>query len=1113
MADHLVGLLSGPDSRQAGVLPSRLIDRPPEWLPETGGAAWEVWETVGDFLSDHDLPGGAAVHRQAIEAGSPERDRLQVKLALIAFNQGDDESAARMLGEVAPDCPLLEAARAYVGEDASAVEAAVTSERLTESEDSGLALFGVVMLRWAYYRLEDFDSAAAMLKRAVDRCPDMPWLLQYWRGLAAFAQGALAGADTSAGRDLLREAVDRGLEARDLFRAWDGPSHKAVVLTMDALLGLGEFQWAADLGSPRAEGGDATDSEADAPDVYKRLAQALQMLGRYSEIDTVRLDRISPTASEMVRAMQAHDLGDPAAIARMRRAVDKAGDDQTDLRAALWGLAQLGEVHEIAVRQVPATEAALFRGVAALRQDDFNESISVLACHRSASVLHSYYLAEAQHRADAAGEAINTLTTASEHFASEPFSVAILHKAAAEILIEQGKLEEAASMVKSAQALDVTRGLKRDLWTLLASIAERREDWTILERHARDWVRDFSEDDRAAWQVVYALHRQVENRQAWAYLTGRDLMPLDEDTALLYVAVCRGVDASGQAADSMLDLAEEYPHSERLTGEVLSALMIGIAELELTEQQSSRLEGQIPDFKARFPESGVFKQYTGERPEDIKKLMTAGDEETHQHLVRISSLVRYGCRPYGFLRSRMRPIREVPYAELLLSLAAGAITAIPTDASQRDRERRAARQALGSRVAVDTSVAALGIHAELDICRMDAAFSVVLVADELIIDARVTVEAAKRPRSAMLPYDLGLDGYTFMEIDDFQRAEAHTRAERAVQALSGIWTPCVPPDVNSSGAPDEAVETSSGTWRQIHSERLPIREDAAVAPDLFRPWDAAIGVAWQHQCPLWCDDLSLRFLAEALGVRTFGTWALYEVLTSEPGGSWLPEALEMKMNLLRAGVADVPITLPEFDRALDDSDGPDIAAARYLNRPTVWMTGGQTQPQTALTPTFHPGASSANQRTAKTINWYIRRCAELSRGPHKQRVPELLYAACHGLAAFYDPSKPEYASARLRIVSGLLAHTIIAVKEPRIASPPHGITQPTSDDPKTQHALSAGARLDAGDPEMVPSLLAAARYAANEIDPDVQQDPLPGTVLCLLEKAETTQTAAYPLTH
>ena len=106
----------------------------------------------------------------------------------------------------------------------------------------------------------------------------------------------------------------------------------------------------------------------------------------------------------------------------------------------------------------------------------------------------------------------------------------------------------------------------------------------------------------------------------------------------------------------------------------------------------------------------------------------------------------------------------------------------------------------------------------------------------------------------------------------------------------------------------------------------------------MRPWDASIRVALHRQCALWCDDLAMRRLAEHVGVATFGTWALYEALASAPAGAWLPPPTEMKMRLLRARIADVPITVPELVDATDRSAVLDFAVSAYLSRPLPWTS-------------------------------------------------------------------------------------------------------------------------------------------------------------------------------
>ena len=65
------------------------------------------------------------------------------------------------------------------------------------------------------------------------------------------------------------------------------------------------------------------------------------------------------------------------------------------------------------------------------------------------------------------------------------------------------------------------------------------------------------------------------------------------------------------------------------------------------------------------------------------------------------------------------------------------------------------RQSLEGTVAADTSVAVLRIHTGLDVERLGKAFKRVLVADELLVDARRVLHSADRMRSYILSYDPG----------------------------------------------------------------------------------------------------------------------------------------------------------------------------------------------------------------------------------------------------------------------------------------------------------------------------------------------------------------------
>ena len=116
----------------------------------------------------------------------------------------------------------------------------------------------------------------------------------------------------------------------------------------------------------------------------------------------------------------------------------------------------------------------------------------------------------------------------------------------------------------------------------------------------------------AGWTVVYALHRQMENAKAWAYLVGHELAPIDEHTAQLAIVVCGSVDAPEQDADRLLEIAGMFPDSESVSGMAIVALMAGGDRLTLSEQQRSRLQELANDFFARYPDSEILRSYSYE---------------------------------------------------------------------------------------------------------------------------------------------------------------------------------------------------------------------------------------------------------------------------------------------------------------------------------------------------------------------------------------------------------------------------------------------------------------------------------------------------------------------
>lgn len=994
-ADRLVELLSDPHSRRPGVL-SRLASSPRGWLAEAGYAAWEA---ISDFIDAHDLGGSDSTRQLAIEAGSPRTELYLIRHAITCAERGSKDRAKGLLAQVPSDHPLMPTARAVISDDPSAVVEAVRTAGLHEADDPDLARYCVATLLRAYLRLDRPDLATQVLRDANQRFPGHAWL-QFHQANTTIEMVDPTRLGSTECHDLLSEAVDLALRSRDLFRSWDGPSHHAVVVAMQALLAIDDAQRAADLATPPPIG-EATEVEAAAADVQAALAEAFLSLGRFGDIDALHLDGVEESQAALIRGMRAAGEGKESAPARFRRAVAQAADEPSRLRALYW-LASVGEIDEEALLQVSEPDAALFRGMAALHMGDFADAVHILLPFRHESPAHASYLARAQRKAVSIDDAVTTLTEAAEHL-----SAPSLLEQAAEMLFEERRLDEAVPLAMHALAQVPAKAARQRLARLLATISELRLDWVAMESYGRAVVRDSPQDEHAAWAVVFALYQQVKNQQAWTYLLAHDLVPFDEDTAQLAIVVCNVVDAPEQDAGPILEIASMYTDSEQVTGRAIAALMTGGERFRLSDAQRAQLRELTEDFLARFPDSDALRSISVEQPEDLLDIMgnlARADVETLGPLV---EQVQFGRLPYGVLRW----VRGLPYSELLLAMAAGCITAIPADEERLQRERRTAAAAVGTAITTDTSVVAVGIHAGLDLRRLATAFQTVLVGDELIFDARLAVITASQPVAAYASYDPVLRRATMSIVDEQQRAAMRERVERALQILEA--------------------------WQSVRSG--PLQPPDGAEEDNCRPWDASIRVALDRQCALWCDDLALRIAAESMGITTFGTWALYEALRSTPRGESLPQPLEMKALLLRARIADVPISLSELAEAAGQHDSPDEIVGAYLGRPLAWT-----------------------RSLTETTEWFLARVSGLAAEEHHQRVPGLLHAAAHGLGAAANAAR------RYDAIGALLAETIRRV----------------------------------ADPSTIPALLAASRYAVRQLDPGSEGDPLECAVQNLLSALE-----------
>ena len=941
-ADGLQRMLEQPASLVPGVLAHQVED-PPEWLIKAGHLAWEA---IAAFLHGHELPGGDAARRMAVRLGSPRGDLYRFRDALLAALDGNADHAEMLLREAVSDHPLHEATRALVAGDARTAITAVINSRACESQDPDVALNALLMLADAQRHLGQLDEARRVMERASHRFPDRGSLcLHQARLCIELAEQRRSEGIAPSG--LLESAVERGLEARDLYRRWGGPSAAAVATTTEALLMLDEPKKVCGLATPGPEG-QATEAEATDAAVVTNRAHALLMLDRHDELDDWDWDLIDASEGALMVAYQARGRGDPNAVELMRKALDDATDDSRRLMA-LHGLALFGELDEAALERIEGAEdqhKALIRAVASYHREDYVGAVQLLARHGLATSMHAQLLARAQHRLGETDDAVDTLGQAVEWLGD-----ASLHLVAVEILKESERLQAAEALALRALGGPMPRSDRRRLLCALVDIVQSRRDWLTMEQHARKLLEEFPDETMAIWAIVHSQLSRGDGLAAWRVIVEHDAKPFDKDSALWSIRAYLSAETTASSTERLLDIASEFAHDEEVAGGALMALMLRADDTQMTEAERSRFGAAFNGHFERFDEGRILRRFEFATVEDAVEMMESLTAEPSIEQLQFVSLVRLGQAPYGLLRW----LRMLPYAELLVGAAAGHLTAVSADDEERERERDAARSALGGVVAADTSVAAVAVRAEIPIHEGAAAFKRVLIADDLVTDARSAVVSASLPVAGSASNDPVAGG---LRLTDTQEQHAHHREK--VARLAEILQ----------------------RWRSVPSGGLAARWDDGTA-DLeaadLSPWDASLRVASNRQCALWCDDIALRRWARSEGITTFGTYALWEVLNSRTETSLSLELADLKGLLLREGIADVPLTWDELT-AIADADTTGRAALNFLARPASW---------------HHPPT---------TFQWYSERLGQAAASEDTSLVCGLLRAASVGFGTSVDPS-------------------------------------------------------------------------------------------------------------
>ncbi len=896
VAQDLLQMLEHPASLVPGVL-AQQIDDPPEWLKN---AEYLAWEAIAEFLNSHNLPGVSTSRREAIRLGSPRSDLYRLLEAKASADEGNNDHADFLLKEAGSSHPLYGAICAAVAGNSPKIREAVLASQAREHEDPDIALNAILLLAKAQTDLGQTNEALQVLKSASDRFPDRATL--YWLRAALsvdlFEQKQSKGAAPSG---LLESAVDCALEARNRFRSWKGPSAGAVETATDALLRLGRLERVCDLTTLSPEG-EATQHEAEAAAVIKNHAHALLTLNDLKALDKLDLELVDTSDSSLIRAFQARGQGDPNAIDLMRMAVKTASDDQ--LLMALHSLALFGEVDESGLERLTETDdeqKILIRATASYHREDYHQVVELLAQHHYVSPRHAELLARGQDGLNKIDEAIEILDEA--FYRHQDPTLRLL---AVEILSKCGRLEEAKSLALRALNTPISPSLKRRLRCNLVDIAKRLRDWQTMQESAQTLLDEFPKEAPIVWDLVHSHLSRGQGHDAWAAIVEYDAKPHDKISALSCIEAYELAEPDPPAAKRLIDIVSYFPNDENINASALRALIPKADGNQLANHEHYEVYKMAMNYRNNFKDNPKMRSFLIHSLEDYIEVLESYSAPLSTERDQAMHVVQLGHEPVGMLHQLDT---RVPYAELLLVV--DPLTAVSVNDDEREHEHNAAKNALGGQVAADTSVAAVAVLAELPIDEITKKFKTVLIAEDLLTDARKAPISPSRRSAVEVFKDPVTEEWIIYNLKEhlLHRSENLDRLSDILQK-----------------------------WRGVPSGYLNVRwgNQTKDAADNYS-WCASLRVASDHSCALWCDDVALRRWAQDKGIPTFGTYALWEVLISDKGTTIPLKIKDVKEKLLLANIADVPLTLDELENiAAKDASGQ--VACNFFARPTSWYS-------------------------------------------------------------------------------------------------------------------------------------------------------------------------------
>lgn len=870
-----------------------LISREPDWIEDS--RALEMWVAVGEFAASHMRHAEAALaFERAAELARPKQKSRWFARAAFAAAGSDDEAKARSLLTIARRQPgaeiaWIEVVEAAVGKDPQRILEATQKH----GHDEGLVDLIHATSLW---QLGKPEEALALLERILSSHPSHAMtggasLLMARLLVNRVVREPFGGRSFGDGE----RAMELALRARDIRRAWGGPSGEAAAVAAAAAFELHDYAAALRIALPPPQG-EATEEEAREDELSWLAAQsalasgepkyALELAGRI-ENQPRRL---------LVEAHSHQALGaEQSVVARLyRESLQAMPDDQVRFGSYL-GLAELGEwplpgFDEYAVRN--AEEAQLIHAEWELAEGKWEAAI---ARYRRIGTLRALHLSViAYHRWGKREEAINVLKEGARRFGRPE-----LRGEAARFLASEGRFEEALKEAESALAAAASTVTRKQLRRLVLQLSNKVGDWAAMAAHARAAIGEGFGDLDTRWAYVWALYYQREFEEADAALRQSPaLRARDEQEAILILQVIRQLAPDENAVTRILEVAEQFPASEDVSALAFAILVEATRELLLPEPIVERMQQLRDGFFERFPGTQKIVRIDASDPAELFDYVRRLSEPRSQALEDLLVQVQQAQEPLGILAA----VSGHSYAEAIIKQFPGCLLIAVPEPGVIRAEDEAAKTALGHEIVADsTSLHVAGLTGR-EASELFAHFSRFHISPATLDDAIQARNTLSMKSTMTMGWNSETQQPVVTEIDESQAESWAIQAERLVSMVRR----------------GNVVPNGHTTERDVVAEAL-------IAP---------LELAKARGFALYSDDAVIRAAARNEGIPAFGTYSLLRILREVALTKAEVEEAFVQLRLNRA--VDLPLNKAEILEIAERQDYVADAAALVISRVATW---------------------------------------------------------------------------------------------------------------------------------------------------------------------------------